>query len=110
MMESVAASSLIKLSTSGEQEVSVSLSIEPSTNKTTSGTMTCSKTKAPPPPSDNALIVYIDLGPKDVTPLPVGKLPSTVQTSSIVRPMKRIEDQPLGARSILPMARGKTKL
>lgn len=88
----------------------MSLSTEPSARKTPSGRVTLSKTKDPPPPSDSVLVGFIDLEPKDVTPLPAGKEPSIVQASSIVRPTKRTKDQPLGAWSILPMARGKTKL
>ena len=110
MMESMATSSLVKMSTSREQEVPVSLSTEPYAIKTPSGRVTCIKTKAPPLPSDNAPTMYIDLEPKDFTALPVGKEPITIQTSSVVWPTKRTEDQPLGAQSIFLVAIGKTKL
>lgn len=83
MMESVAASSLVKLPTSGKQEVSVSLSRQPFANNTPSGRVTHSKTKSPPPSMGYVLIVYIDLEPKDTTPPTTRKEPSTVQPLSM---------------------------
>ena len=110
MIESVVASSLVELSTSGKQSVPLSLSRQPSTNNTPSGRVTSSKTKAPPPSTDSAPIVCIDLGLEDTTPPTAGKEPSIVQPLSTDRPMKKTVDKPLGAHSILPTVRGKTKL
>ena len=63
MMESMVVSSLVQLSTSGKPKVPVSLSTEPSSSQTPLDRVNHRKAKDPPPPSDETLVIFIDLEP-----------------------------------------------
>ena len=116
MIESMAASSLVELSTFGKHTLLLSLSRQPPASTTPFGRVTRSRekarstTKAPSPSAGNEAIVYIDLGTEDTLPPIVGKEHVTMQPLSTVHPVKMTTTKSIGTDSTLPTERGNTKL
>ena len=108
MIESMVASSLVKLSTSGKQMVPLSLSRQPLASRAPLGRVTCSRAKshdtikAPSPSTGNEAIVYIDLGTEDATPPIVGKDPVTIQLPPTDLPAKKTMTKSMGTHSTSP--------
>jgi hypothetical protein len=116
MIESMAASSLVKLSTSGKQAIPLSLSRQPLANSAPLGRVTHNRekaysvTKAPSPSTGNDKIVYVDLGIEDAMPPPAKKDPVAVQPPATNPPAKETTTRSMGVHSTSLAEQGKTKL
>ena len=103
MIKSMAASSLVELSTSGKQPVPLSLSRQPLTGSAPLGRVTHSREKAhgitkEPSPS------------VDTTPSPAEKDPVAIQPPPTDLPAKKTTAKSMGTHSTSPAKQGKTKL
>ena len=116
MIESMAASSLVELSTSSKKVVPLSLSQQPLASSAPLGRVTRSRAKAhgitnaPSPSTSNKEIVFVNLGTEDATTIPAEMDPVTIPPTPTDPPAKETAAKETGAHLTSPVERGKTKL